>query len=96
MTREEKAYKLGQEYFPDESNFWARPNFEAQWVSDACMKMAEWERQRFVDMACKWLKENLHRYVSRDNPDDFPYGFPTRDFRLDLNFERDFRKTMEE
>ena len=50
MTREEKAYNLGQEYFPDANNIWARANFEDQWVSDACMKMAEWERQRLVEI----------------------------------------------
>lgn len=25
MTREKKAHSLGQEYFPDERNIWARP-----------------------------------------------------------------------
>jgi hypothetical protein len=62
MTREEKAHKLGQEYFPSANNIWARPNFEAQWVYEACMKMAEWERKRLVDKACKWLKENVNKY----------------------------------
>lgn len=62
MTREEKAHSLGQEYFPDESNIWARANYEAQWVANACMKMAEWEHKRLVDMACEWLKENVSKY----------------------------------
>lgn len=46
MTREDlvkqKAHNLGQEYFPDKNNVWARPNFEAQYVSEACIRMAEW------------------------------------------------------
>lgn len=52
MTREEKANKLGQEYFPDENNIWARPNYEAQWVAKACIRMAEWEHKRLVEKAC--------------------------------------------
>lgn len=63
MTREEKADKLGQEYFPDESNIWARPNYEAKWVADACIKMAEWEHKRLVKKACEWLLDNAHLYV---------------------------------
>lgn len=57
MTREEKAHSLGQMYFPDEANIWARPNYEAQFVSNACMQMAEWERKRLVEKACEWLME---------------------------------------
>lgn len=45
MTREEKAHSLGEEYFPSVTSIWARPNYEAQFVSEACMKMAEWERE---------------------------------------------------
>ena len=56
MTRKEKAYKLGQMCFPDECNVWARANVEAQWVSEACVKMAEWEHQRLVDKGVEWLQ----------------------------------------
>ena len=46
MTREEqieqKAKELGQKYFPDEYNIWARPNYEAQNVEYACKEMLEW------------------------------------------------------
>lgn len=59
MTREEKAYSLGQMYFPDDQNIWARPNYEAKFVSDACMQMAEFEHNRLVEKACDWLKLNL-------------------------------------
>ena len=46
MTREEqirkKAKELGQQYFPDSSNIWARSNVEACYVENACVEMAEW------------------------------------------------------
>ena len=46
MTRleqiEQKAKELGQKYFPDEYNIWARPNYEAQYVEYACKEMLEW------------------------------------------------------
>lgn len=59
MTRNElvkqKAHSLGQKYFPDANNVWARANFEAQWVSEACEEMAEWEHKRLVERVCEWL-----------------------------------------
>lgn len=64
MTREEKARSLGQECFPDANNIWARPNYEAQLVANACIKMAEWERERLVERACERLREIAHLYVS--------------------------------
>ena len=67
MTREEKANKLGQEYFPDESNIWARANFEAQWVSEACIKMAEWEHKRLIEKACDWLYDNFYEHPHEKN-----------------------------
>lgn len=45
MTLEEKAKELGQKYFPDYANIWARGNFEAHAVEYACMDMYEWTRQ---------------------------------------------------
>lgn len=59
MTREEKAHSLGQECFPDGQNIWARPNYEARWVSGACMKMAEWENKRLVEKACKCYCDDI-------------------------------------
>lgn len=50
MTREEqinqKAKELGQKYFPDENNIWARPNYEAQYVESACKEMIEWDDKK--------------------------------------------------
>ena len=46
MTREEqieqKAKELGQKYFPNKNNIWARPNYEAQRVELACKEMMGW------------------------------------------------------
>jgi len=46
MTREEqieqKAKGLGQKYFPNKYNIWARPNHEAQCVEFACKEMVKW------------------------------------------------------
>lgn len=67
MTREElvkqKAYNLGQDYFPNKNNVLARPNYEAQWVAEACIKMAEWEHKRLVEKACEWLSNNKDNYI---------------------------------
>lgn len=71
MTREElvkqKARSLVQKCFPDKCNVWARANFEAQWVSEACIKMAEWERKRIVEKACDWLRATSNFYQGGSN-----------------------------
>lgn len=67
MTREEKAHSSGQMCFPDDQNIWARPNYEAQWVSEACMEMAEWERERLVEKACWWLRATSNFYQGGSN-----------------------------
>ena len=36
------AKELGQKYFPNSHNIWARPNIEAQCVENACIEMAIW------------------------------------------------------
>jgi hypothetical protein len=67
MTREEKANSLGQMYFPDDQNIWARPNYEAKFVSDACIQMAEWEHKRLVEKACDWLRATSNFYQGGSN-----------------------------
>lgn len=89
MTREEKAYSLGQKYFPNKNNVWARPNFEAQFVSEACLQMAEWEHKRLVEKACDWLVMNASDYVISTTGDD-------DDCVVSLDVVEDFRKAMEE
>ena len=51
-----KAYELGQKYFPNANNVWARANIEAQYVSSACTEMAEWMQKKMIEKACEWLK----------------------------------------
>ena len=62
-----KADKLGQIYFPDECNVWARENIEAKFVSSACIEMAEWMQKKMIDKATQWLFENVYDYL---NPED--------------------------
>lgn len=50
-----KAYELGQKYFPNANNVWARANIEAQCVSSACIEMAEWMQKKMIEKACEWL-----------------------------------------
>ena len=65
MTREEEIQKyadeLAQQYFPDESNIWARRNIEAEFVSEACVRMAKHIEQELIEKACQWLKENIDK-----------------------------------
>ena len=63
----EKATELGQQYFPDECNVWARENIEAKFVSSACIEMAEWMQKKMVEKATQWLFENVYDYL---NPED--------------------------
>lgn len=62
-----KAYSLGQEYFPEGHNMWERPNYEAQWVANACIEMAEWEHKRLVEKACEWLRATSNFYQGGSN-----------------------------
>lgn len=87
MTQQEKAHSLGQKYFPDRNNVWARANFEAQWVSEACLQMAEWERKRLVEKACDWLELHIN--------DDKYYSCIGEETLMPYLIE-DFRKAMEE
>jgi|GEM_PF-5909602 len=46
MAEEEikkKAKELGQKYFPDNMNVWARENIEAKYVESAVMEMAQYK-----------------------------------------------------
>ena len=59
MTREEEIKKyaegLGQKYFPNSGNIWARPNIEAQYVTSACIEMAKWADNTMIEKAWDWL-----------------------------------------
>ena len=68
MTREEqirkKAKELGQQYFPDSANIWARSNVEACYVENACVEMAEW-----LDQHPQWIpvEKELPKYDVEEN-----------------------------
>lgn len=76
-------------YFPDEANIWARPNYEAKFVSDACMQMAEWERKMLIEKAVNWLVTNASDYAISTTGDD-------DDCVVSLDMLEDFKKAMEE
>ena len=67
MTREEqieqKAKELGQKYFPNKYNIWARPNHEAQCVEFACKEMVKWvdEHPNAIDMSYlqNWYQDSI-------------------------------------
>ena len=65
-----KAEALGQKYFPDECNVWARGNTEALYVTSACVEMARWLQKRMIDNACKWWGEQTPE-VHRNTIDAF-------------------------
>lgn len=85
MKQEEiKKYadELAQQYFPDESNIWARENLEAMYVSEACMRMAKYVEQELIEKACEWISQSYTSGVlDRKNCD---------------SIIEDFRKAMEE
>ena len=82
-----KADELGQVYFPDECNVWARDNMEAKFVSSACIEMAEWMQEKMIEKARQWIISNMPKYVKANRLDVF------------INNEdmaNDFKRAMEE
>lgn len=67
MNREEqirnKAKELGQKYFSDEDNVWARGNIEAEYVESACVEMAEW-----LDQHPNWISAEDELPTKRKDP----------------------------
>lgn len=63
MTREEqireKVYELGQKYFPNEHNIWARENIEAKYVEQAFIEGVKWADENLkgglvnIDKVCE-------------------------------------------
>ena len=80
MSREEqirnKARELGQMFFPDSSNVWARDNFEAKCVEAACVEMTRWLDQhpnwKLVKDELPVVGETVQIYV--EDLDDVVYG----------------------
>ena len=46
---EEAARKVGQKYFPDENNIWARPNYEAEAAANAFKEGVMWQKEQLKD-----------------------------------------------
>ena len=77
MTREEqikqKAKEIGQKYFPDERNIWARGNIEAKYAEFAFIEGVEYADKNLkeglvsIDKACEYLKHNLFNFGSEQN-----------------------------
>lgn len=71
-----KADKLGQIYFPDEYNVWARENIEAKFVSSACIEMAEWMQKTMIEKTRKWF--NLH-FRQVGTPKEIKHDFESKE-----------------
>lgn len=71
-----KADKLGQVYFPDECNVWARKNMEAEFVSSACIEMAEWVQETMREKACQWF--NMH-FRQVGTPREIKHDFESKE-----------------
>lgn len=102
MTQEEiqkYADELSQQYFPDESNIWARRNIEAEFVSEACVRMAKHIEQELIKKACEWLSKTLYIHTE-EIEDKFwneteTFDWVTSDFSSVSSFIEGFRKAME-
>ncbi len=86
---EKAAKKVGQKYFPDKDNIWARPNYEAVKAEYAFKEGAKWQEAQMINKACKWLKEHKeHPFIGCEDPCLSGY--------LTDEFIEDFKKYMEE
>ena len=98
MTREEeiknKAKEYAQRLFPDEHNIWARPNWEAQAVENACIEMAKWADKTMIDKGYEWLRRNYTNYMINDLS-EYVENVCSFDIFDDLLVD-DFREAMEE
>ena len=56
---EEAARKAGQEYFPNEDNIWARPNYEAKKAECVFKAGAQWQKERLMENAVEAV---IHPY----------------------------------
>ena len=96
MTREEqiqeKASELGQKYFPNEHNIWARENIEAKYVELACIEAVKWADEHpkeglvSLDKVCECLESLTYQDYS---------GGPLERL-IDDYIIKQFRKKMEE
>ena len=86
---EEAAKKVGQKYFPDEYNVWARPNYEAKKAECAFMEGAQWQKEQTIYKACNYLFSHMGLFVTYFD-DDIVENIERSDFI------KKFRIAMEE
>ena len=79
MTKEEKAKELGQMYFPDSDNIWARGNIEAHAVESACMDMAAFVEQQFEANRLSASERQTQEEAQRES--DFVMGIIKKEYR---------------
>ena len=66
---QEKASELGQKYFPNEHNIWARKNIEAKYVELAFIEGAKWADEHpkeglvSIDKVYTWILKNTYKHV---------------------------------
>lgn len=86
----DKAQELGQKYFPNHLNIWARPNVEAHHVECACIEMYEYVKNKMLEKACVFLRKEL-----MDNRDNFGYPVVSTFDTITLNeFIEEFKKAI--
>lgn len=106
MTREEqikqKAKEIGQKYFPDEHNIWARGNIEAKYAEFAFIEGVGYADKNpkeglvSLNKVCEWLKNNVYEYTSVVNHDTEETNVElTTDFESFDEFINAFHKAME-
>lgn len=83
---EQKAKELGQKYFPDEYNIWARPNYEAQYVESACKEMLEWAEAEVEEYSAsdRCMVEEIIINLKRIE----------QDYRIDLTKEMEWLRNI--
>lgn len=55
-------------------------------IQEAFKEGAQWKKEKFINKACGWLKENWNKYVWFDHDNTIHFG----------HWENDFHKYMEE
>ena len=71
---EEAARKVGQKYFPNENNIWARPNYEAVAAENAFEAGANWQKEQIKkDAIEREVKEDAGGYPYIDATELYDY-----------------------
>ena len=100
MTNEEKAREIARFNREFYSTGGTSHKYSDEECYDSAMDMAEWkdeqfvrEKEKFIDKACEWIKNNIHDYMmTRDG--EIIDTFDEMDW-LDYMF-RDLKESMKE